>query len=63
MVNSVDALARYWAEIKGMYGVNGIKSACYAMTEKIGSEALTGVEKAADVLDLLNKAMSGLGGA
>jgi hypothetical protein len=33
------------------------------MTEKVGSDALTGVEKAADVQDLLSKAISGLGGA
>jgi CRISPR system Cascade subunit CasC len=63
MVNSVDALAKYWVEIRAMYGANGIKSAFYAMTEKVGSDALTGVEKAADVQDLLSKAISGLGGA
>ena len=62
-VNSVDALAKYWVEIKAMYGVNGIKGAFYAMTEKVGSDTLTGVEKAADVQHLLNKAISGLGGA
>ena len=60
-VNSVDALARYWGELKGMYGVNGIKSAFYATIEKDGSEALTDVEKVPDVQNLIKKAMSGLG--
>jgi CRISPR system Cascade subunit CasC len=63
MVNSVDALAKYWVEIKAMYGANGIQSAFYAMTEKVGSDTLTGVEKAASVQDLLSKAIAGLGGA
>jgi len=61
MVNSVEALAKYWVELKGMYGVNGIKSAFYAMIEKGGSEALTDVEKVPDVQNLINKAISGLG--
>src|ERR1039458_1781723 len=63
MVNSVDAMAKYWVEIKAMYGANGIQSAFYAMTEKVGSDTLTGVEKAASVQDLLSKAIAGLGGA
>jgi CRISPR system Cascade subunit CasC len=63
MVNSVEALAKYWVELKAMYGLNGIKNAFYATIEKCGSEALTGVEQAADVQELVKKAISGLGGA
>jgi CRISPR system Cascade subunit CasC len=66
MVNSVEALAKYWVNLKKMYGANGIKSAFYSMIEEGGSEALTDDEmakKADSIQDLLNKAILGLGGA
>ena len=64
MVNSVRALATYWGQLAKMYGTAGIRSATYATIEDAGLETLdaTAVKKVENVQELLNQAMSALGG-
>ena len=63
MVNSVEALAHYWAQLTKMYGINGITSALYATIEDavlaLNSDT---VQKVDNVQNLLDRTMSCLGG-
>jgi CRISPR system Cascade subunit CasC len=64
MVNSVEALARYWGRLTEMYGLNGIRSVAYATIEDAGLDALNSnhAKKVNNVKELLAQSMSGLGG-
>ena len=64
MVNSVEAVARYWGKLTGMYGTSGIKSVVYATIEDAGLDALNSnvVQKVGNVQELLSRAMTALGG-
>jgi hypothetical protein len=64
MVNSVEALARYWGKLTEMYGTNGITRALYATIEDTGLESLNSnaAQKVGNVQDLLDQTMSSLGG-
>ena len=64
MVNSVEALARYWGQVSKMYGPNGIRSAMYATMDNIAIDDLdkNTAKKVNNVEELVTQAISDLGG-